>query len=184
MKTGKLRFFLGVCSFLFGIFTLAAQTEGQGAEISDTYRRIRLGMDIEAVKKQLLADGIFGYRGDRDVSLLPAPNKALIETAGASFIERSWFQFHDGNLYIMTFKLNPERIDYYSVFSALLEKYGEPAILNPLKAVWNDERVTLSLERPLTVKYVDAQMFGELMEASGTEQAASDMLREMFISEF
>lgn len=141
-------------------------------------------MDLETVKDALLGDSLFGYRGERDVSLLPSRNKTLIETVGYSFISRSWFQFYEEKLYIMTFKLDTDRVDYYSVYSSLVRKYGEPSSLDPRKAVWSDERVTLSLERPLTVKYVDRAVFDSLLDRSGTEQAASEMIREGFIDEF
>ena len=186
-----------LCVFIgFASATLVAQapdtaapgTKGkEGADsgsLPDSYRGISLGMEIGAVKKQLLADGLFGYRGERDVSLLPTMNRSLIETVGPSFIRRSWFQFHEDKLYIMTFNLDSERVDYYSMYSTLVSKYGEPVTLDPRKAVWEDGKITLSLERPLTVRYVDAEVFKDLLDASGSEKAASDLLREMFISDF
>ena len=77
------------------------------------YRSIRLGMDIDAVKEALKQDAVFGYRGERDVSLLPTENRSLIESAGSYFISRSWFQFYKDNLYTMIFKLNTDTVDYY-----------------------------------------------------------------------
>ena len=152
--------------------------------LTGTYRTISLGMDIQTVKEQLLADSLFGYRGERDVSLLPTLNRTLIETAGFSFISRSWFQFYEEKLYIMSFYLDSEKVDYYSVYSSLVQKYGEPAFLDPRKAVWSDGRITLSIERPLTVKYIDSAVFASLLDRSGTEKAVSEMLREEFINEF
>lgn len=149
-----------------------------------SYRGIGLGMDIETVKQQLRADSLFGYRGDRDVSLLSGENRSLIETVGYSFIRRSWFQFLDERLYIMTFNLDFSQLDYFSLYSSLVAKYGEPKTLDPKKAVWQDESVMLSLERPLTVKYIDLRTFNAILEEAGTEKAASDILRENFISEF
>ena len=141
-------------------------------------------MDIEAVKTELLADSIFGYRGERDVSLLPTQNRSLIETVGSSYIRRSWLQFHEDKLYTMTFALDTAKVDYYSMYSAFVSKYGEPVTLDPKKAVWDDGHVTLSLERPLTVKYIDVEVFKKLLEESGSEKAASDISRESFINEF
>ncbi len=152
--------------------------------LPDTYRSISLGMDMDSVKEQLKKDSMFGYRGDRDVSLLHGENRSLIETAGPSFLARSWFQFHEDNLFVMIFRLNTDRIDYYSVYTALVEKYGEPGNLDPRRALWSDERVTLTLERPLTVKYVDNAVFSQILESDTTEQAISDILREEFLSEF
>lgn len=161
-----------------------AEAAGKPASLPDTYRSVSLGMDMETVKEKLLGDGMFGYRGDRDVSLLPFANRALIETVGPSFIRRSWFQFLEDKLYVMIFSLDPERVDYYSVYSSFVAKYGEPASLDPARALWTDERVTLSLERPLTVKYVDVAAFDSLLDADTTGKAASDVLREEFIREF
>ncbi len=168
--------------------TTPATTAKPGAteapSVPESYRSISLGMDMDAVKEALLADSLFGYRGERDVSLLPTMNRSLIETVGQSFIKRSWFQFYEEKLYIMTFNLDSEKVDYYSVYSALVEKYGEPVSLDPRKAVWTDDRVTLSLERPLTVKYVDTEVFKSLLDESGADRAATDIQRESFISDF
>lgn len=152
--------------------------------IPSTYRQISLGMDIETVKVELLADSIFGYRGERDVSLLPGENRTLIETTGLSFIKRAWFQFKEDKLYIMTFMLNPDRVDYYSIYSSLVEKYGEPDTLDPRKAVWDDKTTRLSLERPLTVKYLDVAVFQSILDETQTNKAASDILREDFVNDF
>jgi len=162
--------------------TTAAATAAPS--VPESYRSISLGMDMDAVKEALLADSLFGYRGERDVSLLPTMNRSLIETVGASFIKRSWFQFYEEKLYIMTFNLDSEKVDYYSVYSALVAKYGEPVSLDPRKAVWSDDRVTMSLERPLTVKYVDTEVFKSLLDESGADRAATDIQRESFISDF
>jgi hypothetical protein len=159
------------------------ETAGEGS-LPDAYRGISLGMEMDAVKELLIADSIFGYRGERDVSLLPTMNRSLIETVGPSFIRRSWFQFHEEKLYVMTFNLDPDRVDYFSIYSTLVSKYGEPNTLDPQKAVWDDGKVTLSLERPLTVRYVDEEVFKDLLAASGTEKAAYDVLREEFIRDF
>ena len=162
----------------------AAKKDSGDGSLPDSYRGISLGMAMDAVKEQLLADGLFGYRGERDVSLLPTMNRSLIETVGPSFIKRSWFQFHEDKLYVMTFNLDSSRVDYYSMYSILVSKYGEPVTLDPRKAVWDDGKITLSLERPLTVRYVDEKAFNDLLAAAGTEKAASDLQRESFIGDF
>jgi len=182
----KARLFLYMAIISLNAFVLPQVlcAEGEAPAVPNTYRSISLGMDMETVKKQLLSDGIFGYRGERDVSLLPFKNRSLIETSGTSFIRRSWFQFYKDSLYIMIFNIDPERMDYYSLYSTLVGKYGEPKTLDPQKALWSDERVTLTLERPLTVKYVDAAVFQSLLDADTTGKAASDVLREEFIGDF
>lgn len=161
-----------------------SNTESGIGALSPTYRSVTLGMGMDEVKAALLADPIFGYRGDRDVSLLPTMNRTLIETSGYSFIKRSWFQFRDDSLYIMTFSLDPSLVDYYSIYKSLVSKYGEPSALDPHKAAWSDSAVTLTLERPLTVKYVDTAAFADIIDSSGAAKAASDILREDFVNGF
>ena len=148
------------------------------------YRSIRLGMDIDAVKEALKQDAVFGYRGERDVSLLPTENRSLIESAGSYFISRSWFQFYKDNLYTMIFKLNTDTVDYYSVYSKFCEKYGEPASINPQRAVWEDEHTRVVIERPIIVKYIDLTVFNELISQSTTEKAAAETNRQNFIDGF
>ena len=83
--------------------TPPAKTNGQQvkAALPAEYRSIRLGMGIDAVKEALKQDAVFGYRGERDVSLLPTENRSLIESAGSYFISRSWFQFYKDNLSLL-----------------------------------------------------------------------------------
>lgn len=141
------------------------------------YRSIKLGMTLEEVKKALRSDSFFGYRGERDVSLLPGENRVLIETSSGGYLERCWFQFYEDKLYTLIVNFNPEKIDYYSVFTKLLEKYGTPAELTPEQAVWRNEEVILSLERPVSVKYIDRTVFERLGEASRVEESVSETIR-------
>lgn len=154
------------------------------AALPAEYRSIRLGMNIDAVKETLKQDAVFGYRGERDVSLLPTENRSLIESAGSYFISRSWFQFYKDNLYTMIFKLNTDTVDYYSVYSKFCEKYGEPNSINPQRAVWEDEHTRVVIERPLIVKYIDLTVFNELISQSTTEKAAAETNRQNFIDGF
>ena len=166
--------------------TPPAKTNGQQvkAALPAEYRSIRLGMGIDAVKEALKQDAVFGYRGERDVSLLPTENRSLIESAGSYFISRSWFQFYKDNLYTMIFKLNTDTVDYYSVYAKFCEKYGEPASINPQRAVWEDEHTRVVIERPLIVKYIDLTVFNKLISQSTTEKAASETNRQNFIDGF
>lgn len=162
----------------------AAQGGAAAQALPSSYRGVALGMSLEEVKEALLGDPVFGYRGDRDVSLVPGGQRQLIETAGPSFIRSAWFQFHDGRLYNMSFAIDSGRVDYFSLFSSLSEKYGDPQELSPAAAVWISDAVRLSLERPLTVKYIDAAAFASILEADFDSRAEEEIKRENFISEF
>ncbi len=160
----------------------SSKTDEKPAEpLPVAYRDISLGMPIDDVKKMLQADSLYGYRGERDVSLLPTQNRVLIESEGLSFLNRSWFQFYKDKLYTMTFKLDSDRVDFYSVFKSLQDKYGEPTSLDPEKIVWKDDRVTLSLERPLVLKFIDTQVFAEIQNTSKVNKSTEELTRKGFL---
>lgn len=149
------------------------------------YSSAKLGMDIDSLKEALKKDHQFGYRGDRDVSLSPSDGQFLIETDGSqfgfSFLGRCWFQFSEDKLYIITLNLDRSKLDHYSVFSKLCEKYGNPDELSPKKSVWRDDNVILSLEKPLTLKYVDAKAFDGKKNSSNVQKTTAEKARDEFL---
>ena len=150
------------------------------------YRNIKLGMTLDEVKEALKKDFQFGYRGERDVSLMPDHQKVLIETdttktAPSSFLDKCWFQFYEDKLYIITINVNQNRMDHYSIFSTLSKKYGTPKSLNPQKSEWSDDSVILTLERPLTLKYTDKKVYEKLMEESLVQNTAQEMSAQAFL---
>ncbi len=149
------------------------------------FGKVQLGMSVDAVKEALKSDRQFGYRGDRDVSLSPSDGQTLIETdatySSFSYLDRCWFQFADGKLYVITINLDSSKIDHYSVFSKLCEKYGNPNDINPKKSLWKDGSVMMSLEKPLTLKYVDQKVFDSRQKASTVDKNYSEKNRENFL---
>jgi hypothetical protein len=145
------------------------------ADITDTdvlprsFRRISLGLDLDRLKDVLRNDNIFNFREDRDVSFMPsAQDQTLVETQGYSFIRRAFFQLRYNEVFVMAFTLNVGLVDYYSVFSSFVNRYGEPTSLTPQEAVWESEWTKVSIERPLTVKYIDKHNF-EMLRLSPAE---------------
>lgn len=156
------------------------------ADLPKGYGGVELGMTFEETKKALKDNLDFGYKGERDVSLLPGENRVLIETdtsmyAGFSYLERCWFQFYNDRLYIITINIDREKMDHYSVFSSLCKKYGDPLSVSPEKSVWKNNSVTMSLERPLTLKYVDQKIFDELQNKSRVNPSGKEITKEMFL---
>lgn len=152
------------------------------------YHSIKLGMSLDETKDELVKDPDFGYHGDRDVSLVPGTSKTLIETDaskgyGSVFLERCWFQFFNDELFIITININPDKMDYYSIFTTLSEKYGKPTSLSPQSAVWKTDETTLSLEKPLTLKYMDNETFEQTQNSSNIEKSATEVTRQMFLDE-
>lgn len=149
-----------------------------------SFRNIELGMGMDEVKALLAADGVFAYRGDPDVSLLPRPNESLIEVSGLSFVRRAFFQFYEGKLFVMIFALNEKEMDHYSVYTSLSIKYGKPDSLSPSESVWADDATRLSVERPLAVKYIDLAVFNALKTAGTAQQSYEELLRTEFLGGF
>ena len=141
-------------------------------------------MGLEDLKTALIDDQLFHFRGDRDVSFLPIREETLVETTGSSFIRRAHFQLTDDEVYIMSFALNTGLIDHYSIFTTFLSRYGEPVILNPHEAIWETDEIRVSIERPLTVKYLDRIVFERLTEESRTRESLEMLRREEFLADF
>ena len=148
------------------------------------FRELALGMALDDLKAALAKDGLFRFRGDRDVSFIPVREETLVETTGLSYIRRAYFQLFGGEVFIMSFSLDTRLMDHYSVFTSFVRKYGEPLVLNPSEAVWETEDTRVSIERPLTVKYIDKTVFGRLTEESRTGRAREMLRREEFLSDF
>ncbi len=155
-------------------------------DLPSGYKNIRLGMSMDDVKSELKKDLNFGYRGERDISLLSGENESIIETdtskiAPYSFLERCWFQFQDGKLYTITLRLRQNKMDHYSVFSALSKKYGNPTSLNPESSVWMNDSVIMSLERPLTLKYTDKKTLDDMKSKATVSKSGEEVSRDQFL---
>jgi hypothetical protein len=159
----------------------AAEGAAPESGLPRKFRKFSLGMDIEKLKEELKKDGLFSFRGDRDVSFLPLREETLVETTGLSFVRRAFFQLKEGAVFIMAFSLDPRLVDHYSVFTSFVKKYGEPRFLDPGQAVWEDDGARISIERPLTVKYIDKEVFQGLVEEGRTRESGELFLREEFL---
>ncbi|MHB9291993.1 hypothetical protein Holit_01081 [Hollandina sp. SP2] len=153
-------------------------------ELPRVYRDLALGMSLEDLKGALKQDDLFNFRGDRDVSFLPIGEQNLVETTGFSFVKRALFQLRSGKLFAMTFTMNTELVDHYSIFTVFVQKYGEPNSLDPKQAVWESADTRIAIERPLTVKYMDMQVFKELLDTAQTKESQELRIREDFLNGF
>ncbi|MBN2534524.1 MAG: hypothetical protein JXB88_16695 [Spirochaetales bacterium] len=159
-------------------------TQGTSPTGPKGFRGIELGMHIDTVKDLLLDDPFFDYRGDPDVSFLPESQRDLIECAGNLFIKRAYFQFNEKKLYIIIIELDQAKLDHYTMFTTLTGKYGESTSLDPTEVVWVFPNIRLSLEKPLTVKYIDREVFEKLKESGKIEEDIEKITREKFLEDF
>jgi hypothetical protein len=149
---------------------------------SRSFRGIELGMDRDMVISSLKKDPIFAYRGPEDLSLLPSPNQSLIEVSGVSFVRRGYFQFYEGQLWVMILALDADKIDHYSVYTSLVKKYGEPSLIDPKETRWENKVTRLALERPLTLRYMDMTSYNKLSEEAGAKESVQELDRQGFLS--
>jgi len=149
-----------------------------------SFRTVALGMTVNEVKEALRKDALYRYRGDPDVSFLPLSSETLIECEGLSYLSRAYFQFAEGKLYVLILVLDQRKLDHYSLFTAFTAKYGEPVSFNPTEAVWQSGTVRFSLERPLTVKYIDRGVFQAQVARGAAQQDLEQLSREQFIGQF
>ena len=163
---------------------VSAQSTSSGNEVPGHFNKIYLGMTMEQVKEALKGDGNFHFTGDPDISILRRPNETLIECSGTFYIERAFFQFYKEKLYTITLVLSGENVDHYSVYTELVKKYGDPTDLNPQKSVWISDSYIMSLERPLTVKYIDKKVLEEIRTSGKTRKTLQELSRKQFLDQF
>ncbi|WP_319417448.1 hypothetical protein [Marispirochaeta aestuarii] len=164
---------------------LSAQEDSAPEPLPRGFDTLELGMSMADIKNELLSSDDFLYRGDPDVSLLERENLSLMEVEGFGFFASAQFQFsQDDRLYAMLLVMDPENIDYYSVYSTLTEKYGNPADLSPQRAYWENENVRISLERPVMLRYIDRALFDAIRQEGETLESYERISREEFLSRF
>ena len=162
-----------------------AAPNGEGENgLPRQFREIALGMSLDDLSDALQRDAMFNFRGDRDVSFIPIREESLVETTGSSFVRRAFFQLRDGELFIMSFTLNTDLMDHHSMFTHLVGRHGQPAYLNPREAVWDDGNTRISLERPLTVRYIDRAVFDDIISESMVIDSRRVHERQEFLDEF
>ncbi|RPJ09325.1 MAG: hypothetical protein EHM28_01880 [Spirochaetaceae bacterium] len=148
------------------------------------FRQLQIGMSIEQAKNILQKDPYFNYRGDPDVYFTPTRQQTLIECTGNGYIKRAYLQFVDERLFAFIIDLNEELIDYYTLYRTFEEKYGAFREFSPQYVTWEKQEIRLSLEKPLTVKYLDIKKFTQIKDEGRAVQTEEAKSLEQFLEEF
>ena len=87
-------------------------------------------------------------------------------------------------MFIMALTMDVNQVDHYSMFTNFVDKYGEPDYLDPRESVWENDETRISLERPLTVKYIDKRVFNDIIDESAVKESGWVQLKQDFLDEF
>lgn len=176
--------FLTILPLLLLLLPGAVHPQEETEELDRGFGNLELGLSLEETRQRLQGNSNFMYRGAPDVSFRPFDQEESIETEGRGYMERGAFHFFEGELYIITLFLDRERIDYFTLYRTLLEKYGEPSELSPRRASWETAETTVILERPLTVKYIERERFEERIAEGRIEESIRTESRRNFLEQF
>jgi hypothetical protein len=180
--------YIPIILFIFLISPLAGQTDSENSieskKIPNGYRNVLLGMPLEQVKTALIAESRFDYRGEPDVSLQDLGSRYLISCKGRGFIREGFFQFNENLLYLIILEFEQEKMDFFTLQQRLISQYGPPSDLSPEGMTWESEKTILSLEYPLTLKYLDKNTFEQFIEDAQAREGFAEISREEFLRDF
>ena len=77
--------------------------------------------------------------------------------------------------------------DYFINFfkSKFIEQRIETLIIylhvTPEKTTWKNDSVTMTLEKPLTLKYIDNEVYNQLQQYSAVQKSAEEITQQMFL---
>ena len=146
-------------------------TNAAARRLRNGFGTLTLGGSLTDITQRLNESPFFAFDEAVDVSTVPLSQNTLVSVTGPDYIEQGFLQFDDDALISVQLILNRRRIDHFSVYTILTEKYGPPTSLTPQRAIWSSNAVQIAIERPLTVTYIDMGYFdSQRQEQQDTEQ--------------
>lgn len=152
-------------------------------ELQDGFGDLILGASLAQISERLNNSTYFAFDEAVNVSVIPLSQNALISVDGTDYIERGFLQFDGDALISIQLILNPRQLDHFSLYRAMSEKYGEPDSLNPKVISWQSEIVSVSIERPLILKYIDLRYFDAEQRRAETEQQGKESALDDFFQQ-
>jgi hypothetical protein len=164
--------------FFVPLFWITAQNIQYG------FSTISLGLSLKEAKASLKLDPLFLYSGDPEVQFVPGTEQKLIRVVGTSYIDYAIFQFESDRLFSINIAIRSNVIDFFSVYTTLEKKYGEPVSFHPDLIKWSDEKTLLTLEKPLQVKYIDIAVYNYLLKSGKRSESFIEYSRDNFLELF
>lgn len=114
---------------------------------------IELGMKSSEVIERLVGNELFSYV-PKYFRMSSKYEKSILSVEGRGFIDMAYFYFSEDDILVsFSLFLKDEYISYGTVFSDFQNKYGR-SVLTPEEAKWADGNVSISVEQPLSIKFV------------------------------
>jgi hypothetical protein len=161
-----------------------AAADSSPEQLPSGFINILLGQSMEELEDELFENPYFDYRGKPDVDMRISKERSLIECSGFSYVKKGYFQFYKDRLIIITVIIDETELDYFSFYTSLEKKYGKPDHLNPDGVYWDNGVISMTLEKPLSVKYMDKKSFQEIKDKSAASETRMKILKEDFIETF
>jgi hypothetical protein len=185
---------IGCCIFVNPFFsqaTVGNEDEGSDAtslprssELQRSFEVLNLGMSYEETLQVLQESAYFNFRGLADVSLRPSSGDPILQVQGNGYVQDGILQFHENTLFSLTLIINQQDFAYSTFYKSFTEQYGNPNELNPNRAVWENVTTRISLEKPLSIQYLDMTTFNRLLEESLIQKSAEMFSKDIFLEEF
>jgi len=125
---------------------------------------INIGLTREKVMEIADYNPIIHVPKNRDVELFPVEERKILTLSINPEIPNMYLQFYNNKLYSITMIFDEKYIDYYTLCSVLMDKYGEYTELNPDWREWNVNDIKIVVEKPSVVKYIALK---EFLDVSG-----------------
>jgi len=167
-----------------GADSASVQSDKGYKELPTGYRSIQLGASFSDVKEKLLIEPRFDFRGDPDVSIQKTGPQSLISSRGRMFIDQGFFQFDKDKLFLIILQFNREKIDFFTMQQTLTSQYGPPSEISPQGMSWSNGKTKISLEYPLTLKYLDEKVFNTFLAEDEKLKSFQEVARTNFLEDF
>lgn len=165
------------------LFPSGAEGSGEERSLPTGFRKFHFGLSRRQTEDFLKDNSFFRQFRPPELTFLNNPRRDLLTIYGKGFVKKGNFLFYKDRLFSIEILLNSDRMDYFRLFDTLFRKYGKPQTMNPKTAVWKSKETRLSLEFPLTLKYIDRKVFQEITRNDDQKKTATEESRKAFLKE-
>jgi hypothetical protein len=141
------------------------QRENAGEQmIARGYRGVELGMHIDKVREVLKKDRLLEIDIRTDFGDMDEEPYHMIRARNVPYINSIYYQFGTTEsvkkqLFAIIIHFNKEYNDFHYLMNKMKKKYGEPSLLTPTTANWENNKTKIILNSPSTVKYIDIELY-------------------------